>query len=367
MGFVHVKCRILYLVGQLGLGGLERQLLYLLESMDRSKYSPVVAVWGNSPNDDYAPFVRALNVPLVALGTKPTRLAKLQALCNLVSDLRTEVIHSYSFYTNIAAWWAARGTTAIPIGSVRNTYTLYRQVAGKVFGRLCGRWPSGQIYNSFNAEREARQSSAISKPRRIYVVTNGIDLDRFSTKPHPEQGYILAVGSLYEKKRWDRLIRAVARLSGLGVRLEVLHAGSGPLRQELEALARNLAVGHQFRFLGARHDIPDLLASAAFLVHTAENEGCPNVIMEAMACGRAVVATDAGDAPYLIEDGKTGFVVPKEDGAVLADRIAALFKDGELCRRMGNAGRTKAEQAFGLDRLLSETFAVYRAEGWKDK
>ncbi len=361
-----MSCRILYLVGQLGLGGLERQLLYLIESMDRRRYKPVVAVWGNSPNDHYAPLIRALDIPVIALGTKSTRLAKLQTLRNLVSDLRPEVIHSYSFYTNIAAWLAARGTTAIPIGSVRNTYTLDRRGAGEVFGRLCGRWPSGQIYNSFNAEREARQSSTISKPRRIYVVTNGIDLDRFSTKPHPEQGYILALGSMYEKKRWDRLIHAVAHLSGKGLELEVRHAGSGPLREELEALARNFDVGHQFQFLGARNDIPDLLADAAFLVHTSEYEGCPNVIMEAMACGRAVVATDAGDTPYLIDDGKTGFVVPKEDGVALADRIAALLKDRELCRRMGDAGRIKAEQAFGMDRLRSQTFEVYRAEGWHD-
>ena len=225
----------------------------------------------------------------------------------------------------------------------------------------------GQIYNSFNAEEEAKQSATIFKPRRIYVVRNGIDLDRFAPRPHPERGYILAVGSMYAKKRWDRLIRAVAHLTEKGVGLEVLHAGSGPLREELEAMARGLHVEHVFRFLGNRQDIPDLLAGAAFLVHTAENEGCPNVIMEAMACGRAVVATDAGDVPYLIDDGKTGFVVLQEDEAALADRIATLLKDRELYRRMGEAGRIKAEREFSLERLIAETFAVYRAEGWEDR
>jgi glycosyltransferase involved in cell wall biosynthesis len=276
------------------------------------------------------------------------------------------VIHSYSFYTNIAAWVAAQGTASIAIGSVRNSYTLDRREAGTVFGRLCARWPRDQIYNSFNAEREAKHSATIFRPRRIHVVTNGIDLERFYSRPHPERGYVLAVGSMFAKKRWDRLIRAVAQLASRRLCPEVVHVGSGPLREELEALASNLHVEHQFRFLGARHDIPDLFAGAAFLVHTSENEGCPNVIMEAMACGRAVVATDAGDASYLIDDGKTGFVVSKEDGAALADRMATLLKDRELCRRMGDAGRTKAEQAFGIDRLMSETFAVYRAEGWKD-
>jgi glycosyltransferase involved in cell wall biosynthesis len=131
-------------------------------------------------------------------------------------------------------------------------------------------------------------------------------------------------------------------------------------------MTRNLHVEHLFRFLGARHDISALLADAAFLVHTAEEEGCPNVIMEAMACGRAVVATDAGEIPHLIDNGKTGFLVPRGDEAALSSRMATLLKDPELCRRMGEAGRIKAERAFGIERLRSETFAAYRAEGWED-
>ena len=362
-----MECRLLYLVGQLGLGGLERQLVYLIRSMDRGRYKPVVVIWGNSPNYNYVLDLRALDVPVVRLGENPTRSAKLGALHSLVSSLRPEVIHSYTFYTNIAAWWAARGTTAIPIGSVRSNFILDRQKTGKVFGRLCARWPSAQIFNSVTAEQNARQTMTLFRSRRIYVIKNGVDLEQFSPRSHPERGYILAVGSMYPVKRWDRLIRAAALLASKGLCPEVVHAGSGPLQEELEAMARNLHVEYLFRFLGARHDIPNLLADAAFLVHTAENEGCPNVIMEAMACGRAVVATDAGDIHYLIDDGKTGFVVPKEDEALLADRIATLLEDRELCRRMGDAGRAKAEQAFGLDRLRSETFEAYRAEGWEDR
>ena len=363
----RMECRLLYLVGQLSLGGLERQLVCLIRSMDRGRYKPVVAVWGNSPDDHYAGDLRALDVPVIRLGENPTRWAKLRALCGLVSAIRPQVIHSYTFYTNIAAWWAARGTAAIPIGSVRNNYTRDRRDAGMVFGRLCGRWPPGQVYNSFNAEQEAKHSTTIFRPRRIYVVTNGVDLDRFSPRPHPERGYILAVGSLYAKKRWDRLIRAVALLASNGGCPEVVHAGSGPLRGELEAMARNLHVDHLVRFLGARHDLPTLLGDAAFLAHSAEDEGCPNVVLEAMACGRAVVATDAGDISHLVDDGETGFVVPRENEAALADRIATLLENRELCRRMGDAGRRKAEQAFGLDRFRSEVFAAYRAEGWENR
>ena len=111
-----MECRLLYLVGQLGLGGLERQLYCLIRSMDRQRYKPVVAVWGNSSNDCYSQDLGVLNVPVIRLGEAPTQFLKLRALCNLVSTVRPQVIHSYTFYTNIVAWWASLGTGAIPIG-----------------------------------------------------------------------------------------------------------------------------------------------------------------------------------------------------------------------------------------------------------
>ena len=89
-------------------------------------------------------------------------------------------------------------------------------------------------------------------------------------------------------------------------------------------------------------------------------------MIEAMVCGRAVVATDVGDVPLLVENGKTGFAVCCGDDAMLVTRLATLITDRDLCRRMGNAGRVKAEQEFGLERLVAETLAAYRAVGWKD-
>ncbi|MBS0153958.1 MAG: glycosyltransferase [Nitrospira sp.] len=364
---VAVECRLLYLVGQLGLGGLERQLYDLLQVMDRKRYKPTVAVWGNAPDEHYVECIRALGIPVVHLGVNPSRLAKFRALRRLVAELQPEVIHSYTFHTNFAAWWAARGTATIPIGSSQNTFSSERRATGQVLGRLCGQFPSGQVYNSFNAEREAKFSATLFRPSRIYVVTNGVDLVKFCHQEHPQQGYILAVGNLFLRKRWDRLIRAVAHLAANGICPEVLHVGSGPLKEELEAMAKRLRVEHLFRFLGARQDLPTLLGGAAFLAHSAEVEGCPNVVLEAMACGRAVVATDAGDIPYLVENGKTGFVVPQWDETALADCIATLLKNRELRCQMGDAGRRKAEQAFGLDRFRSEILAAYLAEGWEDR
>ena len=117
-------------------------------------------------------------------------------------------------------------------------------------------------------------------------------------------------------------------------------------------------------FIGHTDDVIGVLARSAFLVHTSDSEGCPNVVMEAMACGRAVVATDVGDIPDLVENGKTGFVVRCGDDATLAQRMATLIGDRDLCVRMGKAGQVKSEREFGLDRLVSKTLAAYQAAGW---
>jgi glycosyltransferase involved in cell wall biosynthesis len=143
-------------------------------------------------------------------------------------------------------------------------------------------------------------------------------------------------------------------------------AGDGPSRLVLEKVVRDLGVSGAVEFVGAVHDIPAFLSGAKFLVHTSESEGCPNVIMEAMACGLPVVAMATGDIPYLVENGVTGFVVSQDDECALSDRIRLLLDDKSLCNIMGLAARARAERDFGLERLVTETLEAYKTAGWKD-
>src|SRR5213594_2232662 len=125
-----MRCRFLYVVGQLRPGGLERQLYLFLRTLDRERYLPTVVVWSFCENDIYVPQIRALAVPIYPLLPTMSPVAKLMAFRRLVLQMKPQVVHSYSFYTNFAAWWATLGTNAIPIGAVRSDFDWAKNGTG---------------------------------------------------------------------------------------------------------------------------------------------------------------------------------------------------------------------------------------------
>jgi glycosyltransferase involved in cell wall biosynthesis len=360
-------CRILYVIGQLGAGGSERQIVSLLEGMDRSHYSPRVAVWNFCEDDTYVSRIRELHVPIHCFSAPQSRVAKLRGLRRLVEHLKPDVVHSYSFYTNFGAWWATRRTKSVAVGAVRSDFITETTSSGILLSSLSARWPRIQMYNSFIAAEKARHARSLFVPQRIFVVRNGLDLGRFRTIPLSPNGStrIVGIGSLLQTKRWEALLKAAVVLRDHRLDFLIEIAGSGPLRESLERQTQDLGLAGKVKLIGHVEDIPACLANSTFLAHTSDVEGCPNAVMEAMACGRAVVATDAGDIPSLVDDGNTGFVVRRGDDEALVNRMLRLVSDRDLCRRMGEAGRSKAEREFGLNRLVEETLAAYQAAGWE--
>lgn len=363
-------CRLLYVVGQLGLGGLERQLYYLLASLDHARYQPAVVVWNHNPNDKYYLDIEALKIPIYGLPADGNPLSKLKTLRALARQVVPEVIHSYGFHTNFAAYYAAWGTGAVAIGSLRSDFVSATRAGGVLRGALNARWPICHISNSMASADAVKRAHGLFTPRYVFVVRNALDLQKFKCAGDtPKKGnYVAAVGSLLPVKRWDQLLRVAQSLRtvvGGNIRFEI--AGDGPLRPALEKLARDLGISDLVVFRGAVYDIPTFLSEAKFLVHTSESEGCPNAVMEAMACGLPVVAMAAGDIPYLVEDGRTGFVVPQGDETLFVERVTQLLSDNELCCHMGAAARAKAQRDFTLERLVSDTLTVYRSAGWREE
>ena len=357
--------RFLFLVGQLRAGGSERQVYYLVRGLQREALEPAVCVWNYKADDVYVARLKRLDIPVLAL-PQGGRLQKMNAFRRIVHDLRPEVVHSYSFYTNFAAYYGARGTPARAIGSVRSDFLLDQRQLGPLVSRLNARWPRRQVFNSHNAFENVRHSGGFFVPAQCCVVRNGIDLDTFrplslSSGAVPR---ILGVGSLIRVKRWDRLVEAAAVLKARGAAFSVEIIGEGSLRGELEAQIAASALQDCVTLPGYHPDVAAAMQQADMLVHPSETEGCPNVVMEAMACGLPVVANRVGESRYLVEDGTTGFLIERGDAAALVDRISRLLDQPALRRRMGARGRVVAEQTFGVQRFVDEMLAAYVEMGW---
>jgi glycosyltransferase involved in cell wall biosynthesis len=215
---------------------------------------------------------------------------------------------------------------------------------------------------------QARRCRGLFVPRNCLFVRNAVDFEVFSAVPPrtDSKPRILAVGSLLPVKRWDRLLSAALELKRRGLDFLIQIAGNGALRCDFEIEARRLDITDRVELLGHRHDIPQLLADSRFLVHTSDSEGCPNVIAEAMACGRPVIATSVGDIPHIVINDGNGLLVRPGDDAGLVESMARLLVNPDLCWRMGMVGRALAEREFGLHRLVNETLSAYQTAGWKN-
>jgi glycosyltransferase involved in cell wall biosynthesis len=205
---------------------------------------------------------------------------------------------------------------------------------------------------------------------RIHVIMNGADLRRFSPgDPSSElassnvgEHMLFACRQLFPRKGIRFFIEAAARLRARYPDLAVVIAGDGFERPELEELARRLGIADRTTFLGwvANKQLPDYYRACAVSVIPSLEEGFGIPAAEAMGCCAPVVATDAGGLPEVVEDGVTGFVVPKADAGALANAIDRLLSDPELRTRMGRAGRARACERFDWDRSASQFEAVYR-------
>jgi glycosyltransferase involved in cell wall biosynthesis len=194
---------------------------------------------------------------------------------------------------------------------------------------------------------------------KVVTVWNGIDLARFAYSGPVPGGPAVVVARLSPEKDHASLLRAVALVARVepGFRLEI--AGSGPCEAELKSLAGSLRLGDAVRFLGRVDDVPALLMRASLLVQPSLLEGIALTLLEAMARGLPVIATRVGGNPEVVVDGETGRLVPARSAEALAAAVLALWRDPEASRRLGRAGRDRAERCFDIRRTVARYEGLY--------
>ncbi|MEA2724111.1 MAG: hypothetical protein QOH59_1882 [Gemmatimonadales bacterium] len=207
---------------------------------------------------------------------------------------------------------------------------------------------------------------------RIRLVFNGTDLRRFSPQGNGGRSesrfgpnMIFACRQLFPRKGIRFLIEAAAQLKPRFPDLKVVLAGDGFERPELVRLAEGLGLGGDVTFLGwvPNTELPPYYRAAAVSVIPSLEEGFGIPAAEAMGCEVAVVASDAGGLPEVVENGVTGLVVPRGDSTALAQAIGSLLADPERRRAMGQAGRVRALQMFDWDRSAEQFEQIYREVG----
>jgi glycosyltransferase involved in cell wall biosynthesis len=167
------------------------------------------------------------------------------------------------------------------------------------------------------------------------------------------------IGRMVPIKALPTLVAAFARALKARADMWLVLCGDGPVRIEVEALAIRLGISERVRFLGWTEDLPRVYATMDICALASLNEGTPVAIIEALAAGRAVVATRVGGVPDVIDHGATGLLVPAADEAALAAAIVTVAADGELRRRMGAAGRRQVAERYTAERLVSDVEQLY--------
>lgn len=216
----------------------------------------------------------------------------------------------------------------------------------------------------------------VAPEARTVVMPLGLNLEPLLNLKSPGQRYELGigrddfvigyVGRFVPIKDLPTLVRAFSQVTRVVPRAWLLLAGDGPARASLESLAVELGVSDRVRCLGWTEDLAAVYATMDLCVLSSLNEGTPVAIIEAMAAGKAVVATAVGGVPDLIEPHATGLLVPPGDTEALGDSICRLAADPGLRRRMGDAGRQRVAARYRHTRLVSDVEALYR-EGLAEK
>jgi phosphatidyl-myo-inositol dimannoside synthase len=203
---------------------------------------------------------------------------------------------------------------------------------------------------------------------RIRLVFNGTDLRRFSPGDNGSRGdrwfgehMIFACRQLFPRKGIRFLLEAGAQLKPRFPDLKIVVAGDGFERPALAQLASELGIASDVTFLGwvPNADLPPYYRAAAVSVIPSLEEGFGIPAAEAMGCEVAVVASDAGGLPEVVEDGVTGLIVPRGDSTALAQAIGSLLADPERSRKMGQAGRERALRLFDWDRSAQQFEELY--------
>ncbi len=344
-------------------GGGEVSFLTLLEALDRSRWAPVAVVPAEGM---VAQRCRTRGIPIHVVPMPPLRcpgprlVRSVVSLGRLIRGANAAVVHANGsramVYAGLAAKWVGR-----PV-------VWHVRVADSDgwLDRVLFRLADRVIVNSHAVGRRF----AWADPCKVLCIHNGVDTVRFAPRPvsndlRKRLGFaegepvVASVGRFVAYKGYGDLLDAAVLVQKIKPDTHWVLVGEGELRSELEARSRALNLGACVHFTGWLDDVRDVLALCDVFVLPSRGEHFGRVLIEAMAMGKPVVATDEGGVPEIVRHGETGLLVPSGLPAALARAILTILDDPAYAESLGAAGRERVEREFSLSRHVAQVERLY--------
>jgi glycosyltransferase involved in cell wall biosynthesis len=356
-------------------GGSERQLIQMVQLLrDSGEFEVHVAALrgGGVLRSE----IERLQIPVVDFPlTSFYNSSMVQQTRRFVSYLKQhniKIVHSHDFYSNIF------GMTGASLAGVRGRVASKRETTGtRSLAQRSAERGAFKLAHAVVANAGAVKEHLIGlgvPDKKIVVIYNGLDLARFNLNGDAREALqrldleilrgrpvvTMVANFEYRVKDQPTLLRAAQRVKTEVPEAMFVIAGEGKFKAETERLAGELGLSETCLLIGRCASVPDLLAASDICVLSSQAEGFSNSILEYMAAGRAVVATNVGGASEAIVEGETGHLVNAGDDRAMAERLIALLRDPEKRRAMGISGRRRIEQCFSTENRLKSTIALYQ-------
>jgi glycosyltransferase involved in cell wall biosynthesis len=362
--------RVLELIVSTGLGGGPRHVYDLVVRLPRGEFAPRV---GGPDDGPYFERFGTAGVPIERLRVDRLSPTVLWRVVRTVLRQQVDVIHSHGKGAGLYGRLGSRLTGRPSVHTFHGVHVEgYRPVVRDLYvalERTLGRWSRAVIALSEGQRAEVLRLGFAS-PGRCVVVPNGIDLaelDSATRVPYPRSAYGALPGELIigciarfdPVKRLVVLLDTTARLRQHFPNVRLVLVGSGPLESSLRCRAARLGIERHVSFQGSLPDALRCYSEWDVYATMSSREGLPYAVLEAMASGLAVVASDVPGHREVIRHGVTGFLVPAETQTAAA-AIQRLFEDDALRKAVGAAARTAVERDFTVERMVERIGDLYR-------
>lgn len=367
------KKRILELIGSFELGGSELQAVRLTNRLARQglfdvRVACLDAAGPLAKDLEYSGEIRSF--PLSSF-YDANFARQVRDLARFIRKEEIELIHTHDFYTNIFGMAGAMFAGVKRVASKRETHS---KTPKQLFVEKQAFRAAHRIVVNSEAIRGFLTEAGVSA-EKIVTIYNGLDPRCFVDRPRGDRTEALSALAINVKreaklvtivanmrsdvKNHELFLRSAKRVSADNDDAIFIIVGEGELQPRYEKMANELGIAERCRFLGPRSDVGALLSVSDCGVLCSRSEGFSNAILEYMAAGLPVVATDVGGAREAVMHGESGFVVPSNDEAALASAISSLLNDSDLAVRMGSAGRKAALERFSDTAQLAAVNSLY--------